>query len=112
MRVLYIIKDYDRLKDEYNEILNSGNGSDIVTPKLGADISNPTEDKAIRLESISTEIYAIEKSLWIIPKEYQHGIKQNVIYGARYPDTAHYQTWQRWRQRWIYTVANLLKYIE
>jgi len=109
MRVLYIIKDYDRLKDEYHAILNGGYGTDIVMPSLGTDISKPTEDKAIRLSMISDELHAIEQGLRYIPKEYRQSILQSIKYGAKYPDTAHYNTWRYNKYKFTWHVADILK---
>ena len=67
-RVLYIIRDYDRLKDEYHAILHSspapriesgydreGRFSVEYMPRGNA-ITSPTEEKAIRLALISDEL--------------------------------------------------------
>ena len=122
-RVLYIIRDYDRLKDEYHAILQSspkppitmgydrdGKHVSELMPSSGG-VSDPTADKAIRLAAISDELHAVEQSLMMIPEGYRQGVKHSVMYGAPYPDTAHYNTWRRWRYRFAWHVANMLKLI-
>ena len=110
MRVLYIIKDYDRLKDEYQTILDSG-GSAMGGRRAGSGTSNPTENKAIRLAAISDELHAIEGALIEIPQEYRQGVLSAIKYRTPYPDTAGYKTWQRWRQRFIWHVAKNMRIV-
>lgn len=110
MRVLYIIKDYDRLKDEYHAILDSSSAPPDGMPK-GSGTSSPTEDKGIKLALISDELHAIEQALMTVPEEYRHGVKQNVLYGAWYPQGGTVRTYQRWKQRFVYHVAKRMNYI-
>ena len=109
-RVLYIIKDYDRLKEEYKDT------ADLVIPIMDGmphsnSISNQTEDKSIRRAMMSDEICAIEQALLEIPCEYRQGIKQNILYQTPYPEIAGFNTWKRWRQRYIWHVAKKMKFI-
>ena len=123
MRVLYIIKDYDRMKDEYRDVLDSSPSPSIETgldawgntvAEFGArraEPSNPTEAKALRLALMSDEMHAIEQALMTVPREYRKGVLDAIKYRAPYPDIAGYKTWQRWRQRYIWHVAKILKFI-
>lgn len=107
MRVLYIIKDYDRLKDEYHTILERSPSAPDGMPR-GGKLSNPTEDKGIKLAMISDELHAIEQALMAIPEEYRQGVKQNVLYGTWYPAGGTVRTYQRWKQRFVFNVAKRL----
>ena len=111
MRVLYIVKDYDRLKDEYHAILDSGAAAGVVNANTGGAPLTPTEDKAIRLALISDELHAIEQALMMIPDEYRQGVKHNVMYGAWYPGDADERTYRRWKQCFINQVARRLKFL-
>jgi len=111
MRVLYIIKDYDRLKGEYHAILDSGIGAGGV---VGASPTSnepprPTEDVAIRLALVSDELHAIEQALLEIPGEYRAGLMHNIVYGVSCPDFAHYNTWRNQRYKLCYKIAKRLK---
>ena len=123
MRVLYIIRDYDRLKDEYHAVLQSSPAPRITTgyDKDGKHVSelmqgsggiaDPTADKAMRLVVISEELHAVEQSLRMIPGEYRQGVKHNVMYGAWYPTDASERTYRRWKQRFVFNVAKTLKLV-
>jgi len=110
-RVIYTIKDYDRLKEEYNALLNESPAKQPVNTHGGNISSQPTEDKAIRLALISDDIHAIDAALTMIPLEYRQGIINSIKYRTPYPDTAHWHTWQKWRQRYVWSVARKLKKI-
>jgi len=121
MRVLYIIRDYDRMKDEYQVILEAspapriesgfdrnGKFSAEFMPK-SCDTAKPTEDKALRLAVISGEMHAIEQALLEIPRMYRRGVVENITEGAWYPKDASPRTYRRWKQRYAYNVAKKLK---
>ena len=123
MRVLYTVRDYDRRKAEYHEILEarpsprieSGYDSDgqysaEMMPRSG-DPGKPTEEKAIKLANISDELFAVEQALVVIPREYRTGIMQNIKFGDRYPEDADPRTYRRWKQRFVYNVAKKLYFI-
>lgn len=102
MRILYIIKDYDRMKCEQNDIILSSPGTYSGSKGQHGD---PTANKALKITLMSRETDAIEMALVLIPKEYRQAVWQNVAYGDKYPAHADYTTYSRWRQRFIYYVA-------
>jgi len=110
MRVLYIIRDYDRMKDEYQEILQLSPPALTGVPG-SRELTDPTGDKAIRLAMISGEMHAVDQALKKIPREYRQGVKRNVMYGSWYPKDADARTYRRWKQRFMYWVAEKLKII-
>ena len=122
-RVIYTIKDYDRLKQEYQAVLESSRKPNVScgTDGRGRPVAeyvrcsgaayDPTAEKGVKLAMMSDEIHAIERALEQIPKEYRDGVFGNIRYGAAYPDIAHYHTWQKWRQRFVYFVASKLGYV-
>lgn len=110
MMVMYVVRGYDAIKEEYHTIAD-------YTPPLrmgmpcGSEKANPTEEKGIRLATLSDELHAIEQALLTIPKEYRQGIMQNIKYRTKYPAFAHYNTWQHNKQKFAHAVAKGLKYI-
>ena len=56
-------------------------------------------------KQIPREEKSIEQALQEIPEEYRQGVFDNIMYHTPYPLTAHYKTWQKWKQRLIYKVA-------
>lgn len=103
MRALYMIRDYDRIKADRQEIYYASAVGDGM-PRGNA-ITSVTENKAVRLARLGEECDAVEKALNHIPPEYRKGVFDNICYGAAYPITADYSTYSRWRQRFIYWVA-------
>ncbi len=106
-QALYAVRDYDRQRQEYNDILNGSAPMGDGQPR-GTVVGNPTERKAEKLEVISEKLSAIERALDEIPKEYRLSIFNNVRYGTRYPYTASGGTWSRWRRRFLFYVAKNL----
>lgn len=113
MRVIYIIRDYDRLKREYeSDITEKPRADDGVVPFVTTrHISKPTENKALSLEQKHTEIHAIKNALDLIPREYRNAVMANIIHRRRYPPHAHTRTYSTYRQRLIYYTAKCLGYI-
>lgn len=105
MRMLYLVRDYERIKAERADILCSSPAHD-GQPHTG--LSNPTENKAIKLAMLSQDCEAVEKALQDVPEEYRKGIMDNICYGAPYPYTAHRNTYSYWRTRLLNTVAKNL----
>lgn len=108
-RVMSVIRDYDRQIEEVDEILFGTAHSDVTVS--GGIAGKPTEAMAIRLSKYARDIDAVEKALEKIPEEYRAAVFDNIRYGKRFPDTAHYNTWLRWKQRFIYLVAQKLDLI-
>lgn len=109
MQTLYLIRDYDRLKRQYKDILDETPHQD-GQPR-GGGISNPTEQKAVKLEAVYEKLTAIEKSEKQVPGEYRSHVLNNVMYGVRYPDFADRTTWSRHRCRFVYGVAKNMKWL-
>ena len=53
----------------------------------------------------------IRKALQSIPKEYRQSTIDCIVFGVPYADTAHYNTWRKWRQIFIYELAKNLHLI-
>lgn len=104
-RVLAVVRDYDRQRNEIDEILYSTPIHDSVSS--GAP-SKPTESTAIRILRYQADVDAVENALEAIPAEYQSGVMDNIRYGYKFPPVAHYNTWLKWKQRFIYAVAKNL----
>lgn len=103
MRVLYLIRDYDRLKSERQEILYASPVNDGM-PRGNA-TSSTTESKAIRLARLDEDCKAVEQALIQVPTEYRRGVLNNICYGSQFPFDASYSTYKRWRQRLIFWTA-------
>ena len=107
-QALYAVRDYDRLRAEYDDILHASAAPPDGLPH-GSGSGQPVTDKAIRLNAISTKLTAIERALNTIPPEYRRGVLDNVRYQSPYPYTAGYATWSRWRRRFLWLAAKYLR---
>ncbi|MBQ5852215.1 MAG: hypothetical protein IIW54_15595 [Lachnospiraceae bacterium] len=120
MQVVYIIKDYERLLEEKEQILHGSTFPDGM-PK-GNDISNPTETKAEKLIQITDKLNAIDQTSVEMIGYYSDRVEAfkpieaffNYDYfsytlskGDGYAEI----TWKRYRQRFAYLVAQKLKMI-
>ena len=105
--VISVIKDYERMSSEADDILFGTPNKDIVS--FGGIPGKPTEQAAIRLAQYTNELEAIEKALEQIPEEYRKAVFRNVAFGERFPaECTSYKTWLRWRKRFIYYCAQNL----
>lgn len=108
MQVLYLIRDYDRMKAEYNAVVDeSPVPPDGAGGKSGP--SDPTGNKAVKLESLGRKISAVETGLNAIPEEYRKAIYNNIVYRIPY-DTRYtsYYTYRYHRSRAMRVVARKL----
>ena len=103
-RTLWIIRDYERLKAERNELLYAQNYRQDGQPR-SSDASSPTEAKALRLEQISRDIEAVEQALQTVDEDMRNGIMNSICYRVPYPYYPGERTWQRAKQKFIHQVA-------
>jgi len=106
MQMLYLVRDYDRLKAERTDILFSTPVHDGTGHTSG--ISSPTENKAVRLVVLDMLCDKIQSVLDEIPEEYRQAILNNICYGSPYPYTAHRNTYSYWRTKLLYSLAKKL----
>ncbi len=107
MQMLYLVRDYDRLKAERADILHSTPIHDGTGHTSG--ISSPTEVKAVRLSEINAVCDKIQASFDEVPEEYRQAILNNICYGSPYPYTAHRNTYSYWRAKLLYSLAKKMK---
>ena len=108
MHVLYLVRDYDRMKAQQNNILFASSAPDGMPG--GNQAGDPTGNKALQMSFLSGQIQAIERALDKIPPEYRKGVFDNVRYGGwPYGVPAHRNTWSKWRTRFVYWIAYELK---
>lgn len=100
----WLIRDYERLKAEYE---TAGDISAVNYDGMphGSEAGNPTLRNALKRAEIGSDLKAIDAALRRIPEEYRAGVFESIVYRKRYPDTAGINTWKRWRQRFIYFAA-------
>ena len=107
-RVLAVVRDYDRMVRDYNEIIHETAAGD---GQPGSNMpGDPVARKAVRLDRLWEDIRAVEMALIRIPPEYRDGVLRNIKYGGWPKDVpAHYKTWLYWRKRFLFFAAEKLK---
>lgn len=104
---IWIVKDMDRLRRlEAACSIKTQNGD----PVFFVD-----EDEVIRdidvLSEAEQKLGHIRKALNAIPEEYRQSTIDNIVYNIPLADTAHENTWRRWRSLFIKELAQNLKLI-
>jgi hypothetical protein len=111
LQTLWQIRDYDRLCKKYAETVTESPALSDGMPRAKGITSDPTYQKAVKLEHIGRVILAIETSLDIVPEEYRAGVWASVIHNKPYPINADRTTYGRWKSKFVYTVAEKLNFI-
>lgn len=107
-RVLALIRDYDRMRAEVEElILASPNPEGIK----GGGPGDPTARAAERIEKIQTDIRAIEVAFRMMPAEYRAGVFDSIRYYQPYPRDADERTYRRHKQKFVHDIAENLDWV-
>lgn len=110
MATLWLIRDYQRMKEEYASLgtISSPNCDGMPHAAGGRDAN--AED-AIRAATIAEKISAIEESLREVPADLRRGVWESIQYRTPYPLNADRTTYGRAKTRFIRDVAKRLKII-
>ena len=108
-KTLWEIRDYYRMTEEADNLLTASPSSD-GTGRKGS-VGDPTFTKASKRERLLRRIDAIDDAKASVPAEYRKGVWENVMYGTRYPDDAHRNTYSYWKSRFVHKVAERLGFI-
>ena len=97
--VKYMIKDFDRLNEEYSGMTNVFD-----------------EDRNwAKLCTVASKLSAINTAILRIPPEYRSGVINNLMHertpDGYYPSNADYRTYQSYKQKLIYSVAKNMNYV-
>lgn len=108
-QTLNLIRDYHRLKEEYEAAIESGpQGTAGGRSSMPGD---PTGAKVIKLEKLYERLCSIEKAKKEIPEEYMQGVWNSIVHGAAYPNDADRTTYWRYKAKFIYQVAENMHWI-
>ena len=109
-QTIWAIRNYQRLKERHEELLHASPPPPDGMPHGGPG-KGDVDRKAIALAEIDTQIAIIDKAKEAIPEEYMRGIWSHIQYGTPFPHDAGINTYKRWKQRFVYTVALLHNWI-
>lgn len=106
-QTIWQIRDYHRLKDQAEAILEASPEPSDGQPK-GNGTGNTVENKAIRRERLLCTIQIIEESKASVPTEYREGIWNNILFRQPFPEDADRSTYGRHKSKFVYEVAKKL----
>lgn len=107
---LWIIRDYDRMVEESNDILLESPSPSDGMPR-SSKLVDEVAGKAERRAGYARKIIAIEKALDRIPDEYQRGVWENITKRKAFPKDASRSTYSRNKSKLVYHVAKNLELI-
>lgn len=108
-RVLSTVRDYDRMRREYLELLHSSGRPADGQPR-GNEPGNPTADRVQRLDKLWGELHAIEQALMVVPEEYRMAVLDKVRYDRWPTDKPVGKNLPGyWKSRFLFRVAKNLK---
>lgn len=111
-KTLWQIRDYYRLKACIDDLENTASAirydKDPIQVSPSADM---IVDNAIKVIEIKKTIAVIDEAKAMIPKEYQSGVWNNILFQERFPNMADRTTYARYKTMFIYAVAEKEGYI-
>ena len=110
-QTLWQIRDYYRLRDIRDEILQGSGGPPDGMPGGSGRPGNPTQAKAIKLAETSRLVTIIDEEIAQVPEEYRKGVWNAVQFREPFPVNASRQTYSMWKSFFVYCVAKRLKLI-
>lgn len=107
-QTIWRIRDYYRLKELAEELIEERAGEETERVQNNA-IGDKVASTAIKRERFLEDIRSIDSALEEIPKEYQCGVWNNVLFGQPYPIDAGRATYGRYKSKFIYIAAEKLR---
>ena len=108
MRVLYIIRDYPRMKSEQNAVIYT---SPAEYNGAKNEHGDPTANKAVKIAMMSKETDAVDFAYHELPPEYQTAIWDNILFSTPYKIPGNKNTFRLWRSKFCHSIAGRLHYI-
>lgn len=103
-QVIWLVKDYDRMKTEYDEAIWDSPDPPDGQPR-GNNNSDPTSREAMKRAELFRKLQAVEQARLAIPEVYRDGVWRNVLYRTPYPKDASRKTYWSHKSGFLYKVA-------
>lgn len=107
MQTIYQIRDYYRLKEEAEAILDESKKPPDGQPKGESTTSDP-ERRVMRREHLIRVLDIIDDAKATLPEEYRQGVWNNVMYHDAFPPDADRATYGRYKSLFVYKIAREL----
>lgn len=109
-QTLFMIKDYDRMKEEYDNAIWDSPEPPDGQPR-GGNTGDPTSREGMKRAELFRKLQAIEQAKLSLPEDYRDGVWNNVLYKTPYPKSAHRKTWWQYKTAFILRVARNMYWI-
>lgn len=109
-QVEWLVRDYERLKTEYNNAIWNSPPPPDGQPH-GDNTTDLTSKEAIKRAELFKKLEAIEQSKLHIPEEYREGVWNNILYKVPYPKNADRTTYWRHKSTFLRSVAEKMFWI-
>lgn len=104
---IWMIRDMPRMQRELNES-RVDTGLILTEDTLRYDEMSLHEELSI--QEIEFRLECVSKALDVVPEELRDGMLNSIINrGSGYESLAHENTWKYWKQRFIFTLARMLR---
>lgn len=111
MQTIYQIRDYNRLKEEADRILEESKAPPDGQPKQSG-ASSDIERKVVRRDKLLHIVDTIDRAIELLPEEYRQGVWDNVMDHKAFPKDADRRTYGRYKSLFVFTVAKDLYLFE
>ena len=111
-KTLWTIRDYYRVKETLNSLADTSAGIAYDKDKVQTS-SNPDTvfNAAVRYGDAKHIVNIIDHARANMPKEYQQGVWNNILFHSRFPLDADRSTYGRVKSRFIYDVAEGMGFV-
>lgn len=103
-QVLWLIKDYDRMKTEYDNAIWDSPDPPDGQPR-GSNNGDPTSREALKRAELFRKLQAVDQARLTIPEVYRDGVWNNLLYGTPYPKDASRKTYWTYKCGFVRKVA-------
>ena len=109
-QVIWLVKDYDRMKTEYDEAIWDSPDPPDGQPR-GNNNGDPTSREAMKRAELFRKLQAVEQARLAIPEVYRDGVWNSVLHKTPYPRNADRTTYWREKSKFMRRVAENMFWI-
>lgn len=111
-KTIWTIRDYYRVKESLNSLADTSAGIAYDRDKVQtSDNPDTVFNAALRYGDAKHIIESIDTARANMPKEYQQGVWNNILFHTRFPIDADRSTYGRVKSKFIFDVAECMGFI-